>query len=45
MMVDADVTTDDPRPLFTQFLRDGATAYLHVHLARRGCFACRVDRT
>lgn len=45
MMVDADVTTSDPRALFTQFLRDGATAYMHVHLARRGCFACRVDRT
>jgi Protein of unknown function (DUF1203) len=20
------------------------TAYLHVHFARRGCYACRVDR-
>lgn len=44
MMIDADVTQSDPRKLFDQFFADEATDYIHVHLARRGCFACRVDR-
>ena len=44
MMIDADVAHDDPRKLFDQFFSDAATDYIHVHLARRGCFACRVDR-
>ena len=44
MMIDADVTHSDPRKLFDQFFADATTEYIHVHLARRGCFACRVDR-
>jgi len=44
MMIDADVTHSDPRKLIEQFFADAATDYIHVHLARRGCFACRVDR-
>ena len=44
MMVNADVAYD-PRRLFDEFLSDPAVEYLHVHLARRGCYACRVDRT
>lgn len=27
-----------------RYLEDCAVAYLHLHYARRGCFACRVDR-
>lgn len=27
-----------------RFLDDGEVAYLHIHYARRGCYACRVDR-
>lgn len=44
MMIDADMTQSDPRKLFEQFFSGAATDYIHVHLARRGCFACRVDR-
>lgn len=28
-----------------KFFQREDVAYLHVHYARRGCFACRVDRT
>jgi len=45
MMTDADVlegTTLSGR--IERFLADPAVAYLHVHNARRGCFAARVDR-
>lgn len=31
-------------PLFERLLARGDVAYLHVHFARHGCFACRVDR-
>jgi len=44
MMVNADIAHSDPRDLFGEFFSDPTTDYLHVHLARRGCFACRVDR-
>jgi hypothetical protein len=27
-----------------QLLRQSATAYIHLHYAKFGCFACRVDR-
>lgn len=30
--------------LITRYLGDARVAYLHVHYARRGCYACRVDR-
>jgi hypothetical protein len=43
MMVNAEVAYD-PRRLIDEFLSDPTVDYLHVHLARRGCYACRVDR-
>jgi len=30
--------------LFTVLLENSAAAYLHVHNAKRGCYAARVDR-
>lgn len=30
--------------LIARFFADPQVAYLHVHNARRGCYACRVDR-
>ncbi len=44
MMIHADIADSDPRELFRQFFSDPATDYLHVHYARRGCYACRVER-
>ncbi len=44
MMSDADVVESDPRGLFSKFFADPAVDCLHVHYARRGCYACRVDR-
>jgi hypothetical protein len=43
MMVNADVAYD-PRRLLDEFLSDPRVEYLHVHLARQGCYACRVER-
>ena len=31
-------------PLIARFFADPAVAYLHVHYARRGCYAARIDR-
>lgn len=31
-------------PLVFRYLRDAGIAYLHVHNARRGCYAARIDR-
>ena len=45
LMIDADVV--DGRQLETLVARlfaNTAAAYLHVHFARPGCYACRVDR-
>ena len=44
MMINADVVQNDPRSVIDAFFSDCDVEYLHVHLARRGCFACRVDR-
>jgi len=45
MMTDADVIEGrDLEPLIARMFADPAVAYLHVHNARRGCFAARVDR-
>lgn len=45
MMADADVIEGtDLKPLIARMFGDPAVAYLHVHNARRGCFAARVDR-
>ncbi len=44
-MIDADVTDGTVlAPLLHRFLDSPATAYVHVHFARRGCFAARVKR-
>jgi hypothetical protein len=42
MLVDADVTDGSQLPDVAERLLDGA-AYLHVHNARPGCFAARID--
>jgi hypothetical protein len=45
MMTDADcVEGRELEPLIERLLGNPRTAYLHVHNARRGCFAARVDR-
>jgi len=44
-MVDAEVAAgSELEALIEQFFADTRVAYLHVHNARRGCYACRVDR-
>jgi uncharacterized protein DUF1203 len=44
-MVDAEVAPGtDLELLVARFFAEPRVAYLHVHNARRGCFACRVDR-
>ncbi len=45
MMVDADVFEGvELEERIERFFADDQVAYLHVHNARRGCFAARVDR-
>ena len=44
-MVDAEVVDGrDAAPLIERYLARPDVAYLHLQYARRGCFACRVDR-
>lgn len=44
-MVDADlVSGTELEPLIERFFQDPRTKYLHVHNAKRGCYAARVDR-
>jgi hypothetical protein len=44
-LVDADVCPgSDVDPIIARMLADDAIGYLHVHLAKPGCFACRIDR-
>jgi len=44
-MVDAEVVDGrEAAPLIERYLARADVAYLHVHFARRGCFACRIDR-
>ena len=44
-MIDADIVDGGAaEPLIERYLALDETAYLHIHFARRGCFACRVDR-
>jgi hypothetical protein len=44
-MLDADVAEGTMlEALIARYFGNGAVAYLHVHNARRGCYACRVDR-
>jgi hypothetical protein len=45
IMVDADVVPGtELESLIARFFGDPQVAYLHLHNARRGCYACRVDR-
>ncbi|MEP9359515.1 DUF1203 domain-containing protein [Sphingomonas sp. KR3-1] len=45
MMTDAEVVEGaELEPLIARMFADPAVAYLHVHNAKRGCFAARVDR-
>jgi len=44
-MLDADVVDGvGAEPLISRMLAASTTAYLHIHFAKRGCFAARVDR-
>ena len=44
-IVDAEVASGtELETLIGRFFADPRVAYLHVHNARRGCYACRVDR-
>lgn len=44
-MVDAEVAEGtELERLIERFFCAPAVAYLHVHNARRGCYACRIDR-
>jgi hypothetical protein len=45
MMVDADVTPgEEIEVLLERIFADPAVAYVHVHNAKRGCYAARVER-
>ena len=45
LMADADVVEGrDVESLIARLFADPRVAYLHVHFARPGCFACRVER-
>ena len=46
LMIEADVVDGvDVERTIERSLDDRRAAYLHVHFARPGCYACRVDRT
>ncbi len=45
-MVDAEVVDGrEAAPLIERYLARVDVRFLHIHFARRGCFACRVDRS
>jgi len=45
MMIDAEVCDGtQAADLFERFLANPQTSYLHVHNAKRGCYAARVER-
>ena len=45
MIVDADVVEGaESAAVFLRLLANDKAAYLHVHNAKRGCYAARVDR-
>jgi hypothetical protein len=45
MMVDADILDgDDIESAIARFFAREDVEYLHVHNAKRGCYACRIDR-
>ncbi len=44
-MLDADIVDGaEAAPLIERYLARDGVRYLHLHFARRGCYACRVDR-
>jgi hypothetical protein len=46
LMTGADVVDGrELEPLLARFFERGDVSYVHVHFARPGCYACRVDRT
>jgi hypothetical protein len=45
MMVDADVSPgDDVEAALARLFTRADSAYVHIHNAKRGCYACRVER-
>jgi hypothetical protein len=45
MLLDADVVDGAVlEPLIARMLADSRAAYLHIHFAKAGCYAARVDR-
>jgi hypothetical protein len=45
LMVDADVVDGrELEPVLARMFDQDRVAYAHIHFARPGCFACRVDR-
>ena len=45
LIVDAEVCEGEALPpIIERMFADPQVAYLHLHNARRGCYACRVDR-
>jgi hypothetical protein len=45
MMLDAEIVDGaDLEPLIVRFFQEPRAAYLHVHNAKRGCYAARVER-
>ncbi len=45
MMVDADLTSGrEVDAAIERLLENPATAYIHAHYARPGCYAARIDR-
>ena len=46
MLVGADVIEGDhAEKAIARFFEDPAVEFLHVHFAKPGCYACRIDRT
>ncbi len=45
MMIEGDVVEgEDLEQVIESMLTDASTRYLHIHFAKRGCYAARVDR-
>lgn len=45
LMTEADVVNGlELENLLSRFFADPTVSYLHIHFARPGCYACRVDR-
>jgi hypothetical protein len=45
LMVEADIVAgDDVEAAIERFFARDDVSYLHVHNAKRGCYACRIDR-